>query len=189
MFNLSAVYQLPFGPGQRYLSAPDLARSILGAWTRSTIATTQTGLPFNVTINRSKCVRAGDYAVSGEMRPDYVAGVPLTPPDGSTPDDWINAAAFAAPANQTFGDLGRNIFRAPGITDVDFAPAKDVSFSERMHLRFRADVFNILNRAQYGGPNAVLGQTNFGVITTPISSYATGRGAPREFQRSAKLSF
>jgi hypothetical protein len=131
----------------------------------------------------------GDHAVSGEERPDYVPGVPLTPPSGSTANDWVNAAAFATPASQTFGDLGRNIFRAPGIADVDLALAKDVFLGERVKMRFRADVFNTLNRAQYGAPNAVLGQSNFGVITTTISSYATGNGTPREFQLSAKLSF
>ncbi len=189
MFNLSAVYQLPIGAGKPYLSTPGMARTIFGGWTLSTIATTQTGLPFNVTINRANGSVPGDFAISGEERPDYVPGQPLAPPGGSTPNDWINAAAFSTPASGTFGDLGRNIFRAPGITDVDFALAKDVSFAERVHLRLRADVFNILNRAQYGAPNAVLGQSNFGVITTTISSYATGRGTPREFQLSAKLSF
>ena len=189
MFNLSAVYELPVGAGKRYLGTPGIARTVLGGWTVSTIAIAQTGLPFNVTINRSNGSVPGDYAVSGEERPDYVPGVPLTPPGGSAADDWINAAAFATPANQAFGDLGRNIFRAPAIVDVDLALAKDVFLGERVKMRFRADVFNTLNRAQYGAPNAVLGQSNFGVITTTISSYATGNGTPREFQLSAKLSF
>ncbi len=189
MFNLSAVYELPFGAGKRYLGTPGLVRTVLGGWTLSTIASTQTGLPFNITVNRSNGSVPGDYAVSGEERPDYVPGVPLTPPGGSTPNDWVSAAAFATPASGTFADLGRNAFRAPGISDVDFALAKDISVAERAKVRFRADVFNILNHAQYGAPNAVLGQTNFGEITTTISSYATGRGTPREFQLSAKVTF
>ena len=45
------------------------------------------------------------------------------------------------------------------------------------------------NRAQYGAPNADFSQVNFGTITTTISNYATGRGTPREFQLSAKISF
>jgi hypothetical protein len=93
------------------------------------------------------------------------------------------------PASGTFGNLGRNAFRARSISDVDLAFAKEVSLAERMTVRFRADVFNVLNRAQYGAPNADLSQTTFGEITTTISSYATGRGTPREFQLSAKISF
>ncbi len=72
---------------------------------------------------------------------------------------------------------------------MDLSLAKDVSFVERVKLRLRADLFNVLNRAQYGAPNANLSASNFGVITTTISSYATGRGTPREFQLSARISF
>ena len=189
VFNLSAVYQLPFGAGKHYLSSPGVARTVFGGWTLSAIGTTQTGLPFNITITRSNGSVPGDYAVSGEERPNLVPGVSLTPPGGSTPEEWVNPAAFSMPANGTFGDLGRNAFRAPGISDVDLALAKDISFTERMKMRFRADAFNVFNRAQYGAPNANLSAANFGVITSTISSYATGRGTPREFQLSARISF
>jgi hypothetical protein len=188
-FNLSGVYQLPFGAGKPYLSGPGVARSVLGGWTLSAIGTVQSGLPVNITIDRSNGSVPGDYAVSGEERPNYVVGVPLTPPAGSTPNDWINAAAFSTPAAGTFGDLGRNDFRAPGIAQLDLALAKDVSMSERVRLRFRADTFNVTNRAQYGAPNADISKVNFGAITSTISTYATGRGTPREFQLSAKVAF
>jgi hypothetical protein len=189
MFNLSAVYQLPFGAGKHYVSSPGFARMLLGGWSLSAIGTAQTGLPVNITIDRSNGSVPGDYAISGEERPNYVYGVSLTPPVGSTPQDWINRAAFSIPAAGTFGNLGRNDFRAPGISQLDLALSKDVSFSERWKLRFRADAFNVFNRAQYGAPNADFSQVNFGIITTTISSYATGRGTPREFQLSAKVSF
>ena len=45
------------------------------------------------------------------------------------------------------------------------------------------------NRAPYGQPNADVSTSNFGVITTTISNYATGRGTPREAQISAKIVF
>lgn len=189
MFNLSGFYRLPFGAGKPYLSSPGLARTLAGGWSLSAIGTAQSGLPVNITINRSNGSVPGGYAISGAERPNYVPGVPLTPPLGSTPQDWINPAAFSAPAPGTFGDLGRNAFRAPGISQLDLGLAKDVSLTERVYLRFRADVFNVFNRAQYGAPNANLSQVNFGVITTTISNYATGRGTPREFQLSAKVSF
>ncbi len=189
MFNLSAVYQLPFGAGRRYLTVPGMARTILGGWTLSVIGTTQTGLPFNITVDRSNGSVPGDYAVSGEERPNSIWGVPLTPPVGSTPQEWVNPAAFSVPAAGTFGNLGRNAFRAPSISQVDLALAKDMSFGERVKARFRVDAFNVLNRAQFGAPGADFSQVTFGEITSTISSYATGRGTPREFQLSAKISF
>ncbi len=189
MFNLSAVYQLPFGTGKRYPGSSGLARTLFGGWTAGVIASRQTGLPVNITIDRSNASVPGQYAISGSERPNYVSGISLTPAAGSVPQDWINPAAFSTPASGTFGNLGRNAFRAPGISDVDFSLSKDVLLTEHARVRFRADVFNLFNRAQYGAPNADVSQASFGVITTTISNYATGRGTPREFQLSAKVSF
>ena len=189
MFNLSAVYQLPFGKGKPYVSNPGIAGSILGNWELSAIGTAQTGVPVNITIDRSNGSVPGLFSISGEERPNYVSGVSLTPVNGSTPANWINTAAFSTPASQNFGNLGRNAFRAPGISQLDLGLSKYVSITERMSIRVRADAFNVFNRAQLGAPNADLSNSNFGVITTTISNYATGRGTPREFQLSAKIIF
>jgi hypothetical protein len=189
LFNLSTVYTLPFGVGKRHLNSPGFMRTLLGDWEVSAIWTAQTGLPINITMDRSNASVPGLYAVSGSERPDYVAGQSLFPPGGSTPDHWINAAAFATPANGTFGNLGRNAFRARGIMQLDLGVSKFVQITERLSFRFRADLFNLTNRAQYGAPNADLSASNFGVITTTLSNYATGRGTPRELQLSIKVLF
>ena len=112
----------------------------------------------NITIDRSNGSVPGLFSISGEERPNYVSGVSLTPAGGSTPTDWINAAAFSTPASQTFGNLGRNAFRAPGISQLDLGLSKYVSITERVSIRLRADVFNVFNRAQFGAPNADLSQ-------------------------------
>jgi hypothetical protein len=189
VFNLSAVYALPFGAGKQYLSSPGIMRTLLGNWEISAIGTAQTGLPVNITIDRSNVSVPGLFAVSGSERPDYVTGQPLTPVGGSTPNHWINPAAFAVPANRTFGNLGRNAFRAPGIAQLDLGVSKFVLIKERLSIRLRGDLFNVTNRAQYGAPNADVSTANFGVITTTLSNYATGRGTPRELQLSVKIMF
>jgi hypothetical protein len=176
-FNLSAVYMLPF------------KNRIWGNWELSAIATTQTGLPVNITVDRSNSAVPGLFTISGAERPNYVPGVPLTPAGGSNPNGWINAAAFAVPATQTFGNLGRNAFSAPAISQLDMGLSKFINIKEALNLRFRADLFNVLNRAQFGAPNADISASNFGTITSTISSYATGRGTPRELQLSAKIVF
>jgi hypothetical protein len=189
VFNLSTVYQLPFGTGRRYLGHPGISRQVFGDWELSAIGTAQTGLPVNITIDRTNQSVPGLYSISGEERPNYVPGMSLTPAGGSTPGQWINPAAFSIPAAQTFGNLGRNAFRAPGISQLDLGLSKFVPVTERFSIRLRADVFNVFNRAQFGAPNSDLSGSNFGVITTTISNYATGRGTPREFQLSAKIVF
>jgi len=88
---------LPFGAGKPHLSIPGFARTVLGGWTLSTIGSSQTGLPFNITIDRSNGSVPGDYAISGNERPNYVYGAALAPPDGSIPAEWVTGLHFPRP--------------------------------------------------------------------------------------------
>ncbi len=189
VFNLSTIYQLPLGAGKHFMSRPGLSRAVLGGWEISGIETWQTGLPVNITVDRPNSAVPGHYSISGEERPNLNPGVSLFPAGGQIPQTWINAAAFSIPSPGTFGNLGRNVFRAPGLWQLDLGLSKYLSLTERTNIRFRADLFNVFNRAQYGAPNADLSLGNFGVITTPINAGATGRGTPRELQVSAKFVF
>ena len=190
VFNASSVYELPFGAGKHLLAQPGVGRAILGGWQLSGIATARTGLPVNVVINRSNSVLPDKYAVSGVERPDLVPGVSLIPPGGQTPNSWINAAAFATPASGTYGNAGRNLIRAPGLWQMDLAVVKKVPLKERFGVEFRAEAFNVFNRAQFGVPQANLSTPlTFGVITTPVNQLATGSGTPRQFQFALRFSF
>jgi hypothetical protein len=190
VLNVSAVYELPFGAGKRLAAQPGAARAILGGWQLSGIATDRTGLPVNVVITRSNSVLPDKYAMSNAERPDLVSGVSLIPAGGQTPNNWINAAAFATPASGTFGDAGRNLVRAPGLWQVDMALVKKVPLTEKLGAQFRVEAFNMFNRAQFGLPQANLSTPlSFGVITTPVNQTATGSGTPRQFQFALRLSF
>ena len=177
-FNLSGVYRLPF------------RSRILRGWQLSGIATARTGLPVNVVVNRSNSVLPDLFSVSGSERPNIVPGVSLTPPGGKMHQDWINAAAFAIPAPGTLGNAGRNLVRAPGLWQIDTALSKTIGLTERFSLQLRAEAFNLLNRAQFGKPQANLSSPlSFGVITTLVNPGATGSGTPRQFQLAARISF
>ena len=84
----------------------------------------------------------------------------------------------------------RNALSGPGLWQIDAALAKRVSLTERLGVQFRAEIFNILNRAQYGQPNANLSTPgNFGVITTTVNQGATGSGTPRQIQIAVRILF
>jgi hypothetical protein len=190
VFNLSATYQLPFGAGRRYFSSPGMARAFLGGWALNTIGTARSGLPVNITIDSANAVVPGGYSVPSSERPDLIPGVSLIPAGGQTPNNWINLAAFAAPAPGTFGNLGRNAFRGPDLWQVDASLAKRINITERMGIQLRAEVFNLFNRAQYGNPLAdISSPLNFGQITTPVNQNATGSGTPREIQLAVRVTF
>ena len=111
--NANAVYELPFGAGKPYLSAPGILRNAFGGWQLTSIVAAHTGFPINVTVNRSaSSVPDGN---TDNQRPDLVPGVSVVPAGGSTTANWINLAAFAVPARGTFGDAGRDLFRGPGL--------------------------------------------------------------------------
>jgi hypothetical protein len=70
---------------------------------------------------------------------------------------WFNPAAFLAPPNGSgfYGNLGRDTLIGPGLGTWDMAFVKDTALSEGSKLEFRAEQFNILNRANFNAPNAV----------------------------------
>jgi hypothetical protein len=116
VFNASAVYELPFGSAKRLLAQPGAGRAVFGGWQLRGIATARTGLPVNVVINRANSALPDQYSVSGAECSDLVPGVSLIPAGGQTPNNWINPAAFTTPAPGIYGDAGRNLVRAPGLS-------------------------------------------------------------------------
>jgi len=191
VFNANAVYQLPFGPGKSYLNQPRIVNAIVGGWQFTSTAVARTGFPVNVLVNRSSSQTPDGN--TNNQRPNLVPGVSLTPPGGSSVGQWLNPAAFVAPANDTWGDSPRDVARGPGVWQIDMGMGKQIPLTERVGLQFRAEVFNIFNHPQYGLPNATILVSSFGSITstvnttTPVSP--VGAGTPREIQFALRLQF
>jgi len=112
------MYELPFGPGHRMLSSGPLSH-ILGGWEASGIWMARTGRMLTVTISRSSsAVPDGNTSY---QRPNLVPGVSVYPQGGPTFAQWLNPAAFAIPANGTWGNASRSIAVGPGLAQVDFS--------------------------------------------------------------------
>jgi hypothetical protein len=187
--NVSSVYRLPIGTGGRLLSNAGVLSRALGGWELSGLVSARTGLPVNITVT-TPASALPDGNNSSPQRPDLVPGVHLTPPTGQTPNNWINVAAFSKPLPGTWGDLGRNAFRGPALWQVDTALSKDMGLTDRIHLVFRLDVFNLFNRAQYANPAANISATStFGQILTTVNTTATGTGTARQLQFTARIRF
>jgi hypothetical protein len=73
----------------------------------------------------------------------------------------------------------------PGLATWDFSALKDTRIREGLNLQFRAEIFNILNRANFNLPNAVV-FTPSGVSPTAgvITSTST---TSRQIQFGLKL--
>jgi hypothetical protein len=184
---LSSTYELPFGRGKSFVNE-GFAAAILSDWSMSGIFAARTGRPVNVILTRS----SGDIPDGNtrtQQRPDLVPGVPVVP-DNQTADNWININAFRAPAPGTFGNLGRNVLSGPGLVQMDVTLARSFRLREGLNLTFRAEAFNLFNRAQYGQPqNNLSSRSDFGRVVTPLNAGATGTGTARQLQFMLRLSF
>ncbi len=179
-FTLNSVYEIPY--------RARILRTLFRGWSLSGIATARSGRPVNITISRSASVVPGGYNLT--QRPDLVPGVSLTPPGGSTPAQWFNPAAFAVPAPGTWGNAGRDLGRGPSLYQIDLSLARRIAVSERTHLEFRAEAFNVLNRTQLGDPTGdVTVPAQFGLIQSTINTTPIGSGTPRQIQFMIRLFF
>ncbi len=173
-FTANSVYQLPWSRSRWF-----------GGWDLSGLFTARTGRAYSVTVNRAAAnVPSGQ---TQNQRANYIGGNPYMA--NPTPGAWLNPAAFAAPANGTYGNSGRNGFRGPGLWQMDLGVAKRIRLTERMGLDFRAEAFNLFNRAQYGEPVSNLSNSTFGQILVTANDGATGTGTSRQVQFMLRLSF
>jgi hypothetical protein len=174
---VNAVYELPFGPGKPYLSAPGVLGKLVGGWEFSSIGLWHTGHPLTVQMDLSNTITNPSNAFVGNFpstyllpdgndqtsqRPDLIPGVsPILPGGGHNGLPLINPAAFTAPpvdANGNFlhfGDAPNGLVRALDSWQIDLALTKETKLTERVELEFAVQAFNILNHVQLGDPGAL----------------------------------
>lgn len=178
---VTAVYDLPFGPGKSFLPSPGLLGKVVGGWQFSSIGLWHTGHPLTVFMDLSNSISNASSPFNGlpytyllpdgndqtNQRPDVIPGVPLTlshqhPATPNSPGSaYLNAAAFQAPpvdANGNFtrfGDESNGMIRALPYWQIDLALTKEVKITEGTSLYFAVQAFNIFNHVQFGDPNSL----------------------------------
>jgi hypothetical protein len=156
----SFIYNLPFGKGEKFATdASGVKNALVGGWQVNGIATFQRGFPITIT-----AADAGGLNDSfGTNRADIV-GDPY--PDGFTKsiDAWFNTAAFRQPAPGSFGSVGRNTLRGPGINNLDLALFKNFDVGRGSRVQFRFESFNTFNHAQFNAPVVNVADNRFGRI-------------------------
>ena len=183
---INALYTLPFGHGQRFGSSmPGVANDFLGGWTATSIVTLQSGFPFTPQLSYNPS-NNGDTKnpVRPFLNPDFHGKVIVR-----KASEWFNPSAFLAPPPNSgfYGNLGRDSFSGPGLATWDFSIGKDTTLHENLKLQFRAELFNLLNRANFNTPNLVV-FTPSGV--SPTAGVITGTATTaRQVQFAAKLLF
>jgi hypothetical protein len=150
---ISGLLELPFGRGKRWGNgASGLAQVVAGGWQLNGITTMLSGFPFTPTVGSN---RSGDGNTRipdrPNLNPSFTGPVIL-----GRPTRWFDPNAFSLPAVGTYGNMGRGVFRGPGLSSVDVSAFKNFALTERLNLQFRAEFFNALNRANFGNVNPVV---------------------------------
>lgn len=169
-------------------------------WSIEGLVVARNGFPFNASVRTATI--AGAYP-----RPDLVAGQPLylrgaqcaavfgsSCPGG----EGLNPLAFTAPPAGEQGSEGRNDIPGFGLTQTDISLGRTFGITERLHIQFRTDAFNLFNHPNFTNPRGFYyGPT---VKTYLISSEMLNNGlgglnplfqegGPRSLQLSLKLTF
>src|SRR5713226_2504128 len=161
-------------PSAKSLSGP--ARWVTDGWELGLIFTVSDGVPFTPTWG------TGDDPALTQNNDDWAFPNRLGGPGCRTltnpgnPNNYIKTQCFAVPtapdlafwtANCVGGDAtslqcfnlrgnaGRNILIGPGITNLDFSVFKNnhiKRISENFNVQFRAEIFNIINHANFAPP-------------------------------------
>lgn len=171
---IGAVYTLPLGGGRFF-----------EGWSLDSVVTLQDGFPFTPQLSYNPS-NNGDTRnpVRPFVNPAFTGPVIL-----GNPNQWFNPAAFLAPPNGSgfYGNLGRDTLIGPGLATWEFSIFKVTPFGEGSRLQLRAEIFNILNHANFNTPNAIV-FTPTGVSPTAgvITSTST---TSRQIQLGVKILF
>ena len=179
---INATYELPFGKGKRLLRK-GWQEKLAAGWALSAIQTIQSGFPFTPQLGFNPS-NNGDSR--NPVRPSWNPGFSGNVIEGG-PNQYFNPNAFVVPVAGTYGNAGRNTLVGPGMVDMDLALLKTASISEKLHLQFRAEVFNVFNRANFGTPNAVV-FASASSVPAPTAGVITSTASPsRQIQFGLKL--
>jgi hypothetical protein len=147
VLSFNYTYDIPFGG--RLTGLPG---ALLKGWQVNGITTLASGQPFTVV---SSSNRGRTYPGTTRSRPNLRTGANPNPILGG-PDLYFDPLAFELQPAGFTGNLGRNTLIGPGLANSDLSLVKLFKLSEHRSLQFRAEAFNVFNRANFGIPLRVL---------------------------------
>ena len=146
---INATYDLPFASDA---AAHRLLNRAFGNWQISGIETLQSGLPFTPQLGYNP---SNDGDSRNPVRPSINPSFSGSVLEGG-PNQYFNPNAFEPPLAGTYGNVGRNLLQGPGLVETDLSLAKNIPFSERVKLQFKAEFFNLFNHTNFNTPNTVV---------------------------------
>jgi hypothetical protein len=151
---ISLVYDLPFGGGKQFANGyRGFVNTMVSGWSVDSIITLMNGFPFTAQLSYNPS-NNGDTRnpVRPFANPNFNGNAII-----GTPTQWYNPAFFLQPPPNSgfWGNATRDNLVGPGLATWDFSAIKNTTLHERLSLQFRAEFFNILNRANFNTPSLI----------------------------------
>jgi hypothetical protein len=159
---LTFIGEAPFGKGKRWLQS-GLGGKLLGGWDLDAVSTLRTGTPFTITASNTTL-----NAVGSTQFADCLSA----PREIGNIYQWYDKSAFASPSAGRFGTCGTNNVRGPGVVNLDLGLSRNFAVTERLQLKFRAEMFNITNTPHHSNPT---GNISSGTFMQALGIANTGR--------------
>jgi hypothetical protein len=157
---------------------------LLGGWDLSVLGRFSSGNPFTVVWGGN---RARTYPGSTRSRPNLATGASANPVLGG-PNGYFDPMAFVPQPAGFTGNLGRNTLIGPGFAAVDLALFRTARLSGARRVQLRFEVFNLLNRANFGIPLRVVFD-NAGNRVASAGQIKNTIAPSRQLQLGAKFLF
>jgi hypothetical protein len=87
-------------------------------------------------------------------------------------------SVMTPPAQNTYGNMARNIFRDSGFKNVDFSVFKTFKFTERFNAEFRWELFNVFNHPLIANPYGAANGSGLGIDPSGPSTFGCGCATP-----------
>ena len=159
---LTAIYELPWGPGQRWMGEGMLGK-IVGGWQLSGLFMAQSGVPLNITGNGALLNTPGNTAFANVNGDNRVLG-------GLGPGNlYFDPTVYSLPPAGVQGNMKRNGGpEGPGFWQLDGSLFKRFTVGGSRFAEFRVDAFNVTNSVRWGNPStgySTAAGNTFGQIT------------------------
>ncbi len=150
---INGSLDLPFGRGRTFGDSWNgTLDAVLGGWSINGIFTGADGNKATVAMDALNISRTQPTSRSNIVdRPNLIAGGDNNPvlSDGRDPNNYFDATQWEVGPAGYLGTAGRNTIHNPGIITLDFSIFKDIAFGEGRFVQFRAEFFNMANRANF----------------------------------------
>ncbi len=124
--------------------------ALVNGWQINGIVTISDGTP--VSIRDQSDIQEDIIGDNEYLRPNLIPGGDNNPVLGG-PDQYYDPFQFESSTPGFFGNLGKTTLVTPGIGALDLSVFKSFNVTEESRFQFRAEFFNILNRANFGTPD------------------------------------